>query len=94
MERYLKTVNSLLETGLFQDPPGEDFQLKIVGSNFSLFLDYDSVLWWERYRRSSGEDDYRIVSFEKVLSNVPPSVQEGLLFHLDFFSRDFVSSRK
>jgi hypothetical protein len=91
MSPHVNSVHALFETGLFESPLREDYRLKLLNSNFSLFLDHGSTLWWERYRRTNGKEDYRIVSFESVLSNVSSSLQKDLLFYLDILSFDIAS---
>ena len=81
-------------TGLFEDVIGKSQELKLRGTSYCVVFDYDSVLWWEEYLRvNMGEMDYRIVSFENVLSSVPSSLQKDLLFHLDILSCDLIISR-
>ena len=81
-------------TGLFEDADGEGQELILRGTAYCVVFDYDSVLWWEEYLRANiDEMDYRIVSFEEVLSSVPSPLQKDLLFHLDILSCDLISSR-
>jgi hypothetical protein len=92
MESCSGATDILFKTGLFESPLEEDYQLKLIDSNYSLFLDFGSALWWERYQGRDGAPDYRMVPLEVVLSGSSPSVQEVLLFHLDLLSGDLVSS--